>query len=172
MKKSLLPKVVTFAVIASLLALSYQQTRADGDPEPQPAHPFLAACVVIFAGVMVVGTAVVIRNCKPKYWCLKDKEGTHWVGTATKKECQISGWTVVGGPYESVAAGTNNCPPPATNSVTMNIPAPDSFLQLQESTNLIHWTTIQEQWDDASKFKFEHTNTMDRAAYYRVLIAP
>jgi hypothetical protein len=169
MKKSLLQKATALLLVAALTSVTIQRTKAE--PEPQPASPFLAACVVIFAGVMVGGTAVIIRVCKPKYWCLKDKEGTHWVGTATKKECQVNGWSMVGGPYESVEAGSTNCPP-ATNNITMNMPPPDSLLLLQESTDMLAWRTVQEQLDDPTNFKFEHTNTTDRTAYYRVLIVP
>jgi hypothetical protein len=163
MKNKLIALVLVFVLI------SVQLPAQDESPNPQPASVWVAACVVVFAGAMAIGTAVVIRNCKPKYYCMKDSEGTHFIGTATKKERQINGWVVVSGPYDTPDAGTNNCPPPATNSVAFS-ESIESIIHIQESTNLVDWVTLASFQDDPGNFSYQHTNTTSSKAFYRAMI--
>lgn len=167
-------KVLTYLTIVCLLASSVR-IPAEPDPVEDPQPAWILACFVVGAGVLAgVGIYVVTKSCNPKYYCMKDSDGKYWVGTATKKEREVNDWVIVSGPYDSVAQGTNNCPPPP-GQMTLQMEPPDWTIRVQESTNLLDWVTIHETRDDPFNLNFTFFPTNNNApgpVFYRATATP
>ena len=167
-------KLLTFCVITCLLA---SQVRLHSEPEPdlEPQAAWVAACFLVGAGILAgVGIYLVVKSCKPKYWCIKDRDGNHFVSTATKNEVAINDWSIVSGPYESVTQGTNNCPPPQPLPIIAFSQPLDWTIRVQESPDLINWTTIYETRDDPQNLNFTiyPTNLSAARMFYRATATP
>lgn len=165
-------KLLTYCVIACLLA---SQVRINAEPEPEDPQPaWIMACFVVGAGLLAgAGIYIVTKSCSPKYFCLRDRDGKYFVSTATKNEVAVNEWTVISGPYDSVAQGTNNCPPPQGQMISMSQPV-DWTIRVQESPDLTNWVTIYETRDDPQNLNFTifPTNLNAAQMFYRATATP
>jgi hypothetical protein len=176
--------IIVTAMVSLALVTSQVRIKAEPDPEPQPAAA--AWCVVLFGGAMLIGTVIIIRNCKPKYFCLEDhseQPPKRWVGQASAKEASIEGWKVVSGPYNTPEEALGNCPN-FTNEVqsasSASITAPgeigimnvgDREIFFEKSYDLTNWFSIGSIIDDPSNFAFYYTNAPGESnAFFRAYL--
>lgn len=141
-------------------------------PEPNPGPPqqsWIAVCIVVCAGVAVVGIYLVAKKCEPKYyWLMDDNEPpTFWVGTATKKECTINGWNRIGGPYTKASDAPTQHPNP-TNRVE-NIVGPPVNISVQSSTDGANWSTVHTEQCDLDDFGYIVPTNAPSAAMFRLI---
>ncbi len=119
----------------------------------KPQEFWLAACVVVAAATAVGGIMLFSRKCQPKYYWLMDNEQppTYWVGTATRKECAINNWTVIGGPYDK----PGDAPPqhPSSTNRISSIVVPIRITVLA-SANLSQWTPVHSEVSDTEDFSY------------------
>lgn len=161
-------ELTAMTLATALAALPFNSPAPEPDPDPQPTA--LAWCVVACVGVAVTAIIITAKRCEPKYYWLMDNERppNFWVGTATKKECEIQEWTRIGGPYN----GPEDAPyphPDPTNRVDSVVSAPVSMIAVETSTNLVDWVTIHESANtDLDDFIYSPTNT----GMFRIRIEP
>lgn len=159
----------TNLVLAAALIAMPLESRADEEPPPQDFSA-IAACVVLAAVAAVGAVYIISRGCKPKYYWIMDNDEPpkFWVGTATRKERDINDWKFIGGPYDKPGDAPGIHPDP-TNRVESVISAP-VHIQIQESTNLVTWTTAHSEFSDLEDFSYALTNTGVGQKFYRGVI--
>jgi len=157
-------------VTAAALLVSSVRLNADDDPPPQNVG-MLLPCIVAGVAVVAVATVVIIvKRCSPKYYCMRDDENppNYFVGNATKKECQINGWTRINGPYDS-AADVPPCDSHTVTNIQQQASAP-LHITVEQSADLNRWSVAGTSFCDLDDFYFDPTNAA--AMYFRIKIAP
>lgn len=146
---------ISAMLAASLIAMPLQSHAQENPPDDF----WLAAAVVCVAGAAFAGVYIVTKKAAPKYYWHMDSEQppNFWVGTSTPKQCDIEGWTRIGGPYNRPQDAPAEHPNP-TNRV-QRVVGPASFIAVQTSTNGQHWTTVHQQVCDTEEFVYFPTNT-------------
>lgn len=159
--------IVTSLLIAAIVAIPVQ--RAIPQEKPPEKDWLLALCVVAVAGAAATAVYIASRSCKPKYYWLCDGEQPpkYWVGTATKKECEINGWRRVGGPYDKPGDAPPQ-PPSTLLSYTEEPPGPSMRIKVHESSDMQHWTVIHEAVCPTEDFAYFPTNTAKAQMFYRL----
>lgn len=149
-------KLVAIALIIVLLPFDLPAP----EPPPPPQEWVLAACMVAFAGAAAAGVYIVAQKCKPKYYWMTDDEQPpkFWVGTATKKQCEVEGWRRIGGPYDRPEDAPQQHPNP-TNVVNLTANAP-TIIKVHASTNGTDWNVVHEFSGDMEDFGYFPTNAV------------
>ena len=153
-------KKLTVLTLSALIAANPSFCDA---PPPPPQETWLALCVVAVAGLAVTTIYIVSKRCQPKYYWLMDNNvpPTYWVGTATRKECEINEWKRIGGPYNRPQDAPMDHPDP-TNRVETASSAPLKIAT--QSFNGTNWITVDQQVCDLDDFIYFPTN----AAMFRL----
>ena len=165
-------KLTSVALAAMMLVYPVNRSWSDDGITPGPGvpdqniYPVAGACIVAFIGLAAIGLYVATKSCQPKYYWLMDddKPPRFWVGTATRKECQINGWKKIGGPYNRPEDAPPVHPDP-TNRVDEVVSAPMN-ISVESSTNGVNWQTVQQSLCDPEDHVYFPTNT--GAAFFRI----
>ncbi len=147
-------------LLALLVAILPINIQADPAPPPQQSEWAVAVCIMVGVGLAVTGIMIVSKRCQPKYYWLMDDDQppTFWVGTATRKECQIQGWKKIGGPYDRPGDAPPIHPDP-TNRVNEASSAMVLKISVQTSQDMVSWTTVHSEVSDIEDFVYYPTNT-------------
>lgn len=148
-------KFLTAALVGALITIPMQSALSDAPP---PEDDFwLAACIVAVAGLAVTAVYIVSKKCEPKYYWLMDGDNppNFWVGTATRKECEVQGWHRIGGPYTKPSDAPVQHPA-STNRVE-NIVGPVVNIGV-ESLSGTNWTTVYQTQSELEDFIYWPTN--------------
>jgi hypothetical protein len=148
-------KLITLVLCAVLFMAPIEEAKA----------PTLAAvCLVLIAVGAVVGVAVIVRSCRPRYYCVSDDEtGQQWCRLMDKGDLIRPTLRILSGPYKDAKKCELIC---ATNVVAEI--DPEMFtLHLEKSTNLVDWVECAQLQTDGA-FEWSETNTVDAPfCYYR-----
>lgn len=167
---AILGAVITALPVCANPPLHSKHDSGGTDDNPQEVSAVICVVAAVVVTAAVVGIVIVSKKCQPKYYWLMDSEQppNFWVGTATKKECEINDWKRIGGPYNR----PEDAPvehPPATNRVDELAPVP-LHIAVEASTNLTDWTTVSESYCDLEDFAYTPTNR--NAGFFRLRVNP
>jgi len=171
MKTKLTSAILTGLMLAYPINRSWSDDSITPGPDvpDQDIHPVAGACVVAFIGIAAIGIYVASKSCQPKYYWMMDddKPPRFWVGTATRKECQINGWKKIGGPYVRPEDAPVIHPDP-TNRVDEIVSAPVN-IYVESSTNLVDWQTVHDSYCDPEDFIYT-PSTNQQSGFFRLRI--
>jgi len=165
-------KLVSIGLCATLLASEMETSKAR-------ANPVMGICIVAAVTLAATGIVVIIRSCRPKYYCLCDPSESpakYWAAAASRREIIVNEWLVMKGPFASLAEA-KPCPPPtngvsaAKSSIIKNGNTGDSTLQyihIEKSANLVDWVEQAVFVDFPDNMMWSQTNSFaEPTAYYR-----
>ena len=171
-KRNKVKRVITGALCLALVAIPIESPKA---------NIIAGICLMGITVIVAGGVVIMIKQCKPKYYCLwdmMDPAKGHWIGTATRSELIANDWAVASGPYNTVAEAGVHCPPP-TNAPSIKVSNvvsggvgtysyTPSWIHIEESTNLVDWVEVAMFADDPTNFSWSKTNSSSiPCAYYR-----